>query len=600
MSIALLTQVYDETRRLSIAGSSAAVGDFRLKKLAMPLEQAGQKAPVFAKVAQAINKLVESNEKTAPEAILDLSTLLNAILYTQGETGAPGKITPIETIDLGAAPTQTTARVLKPLLEALSNTGSGRLEVIKDAHARGVFRDLRLVKPALAALDDVYGEIADFVSEQVLPLYGTAILPELRAKFDHNGRGGNVRRLTLMHALDPSGSRELVKQSLEEGSKEVKVAAIECLGESTEDLQFLLDQAKAKSQDVRRAALKALGKLTTDSAVMVLARAIENDDLELAIAPIQSTASAKLKKLALDAARKHFEVLGKTKSKDKAEVTKQCRRMISLLECMRGSQESATDDFLLEMFEKRSELDKLSGDPGGKDVRYRLNSLLMSGPERSVSAFINAHPSLDEDELAYAFVAAIRNRSAKEVFDQFSPYYLASVTGKKSKGNDEAKAKKQSIAMTLSRGAWRHATYHGDFVQVDDLTDKLDPRWLDAAIEQKDVEVVMHLAKSGNEGVNGLLREAFDAGLKKKIHPQEIAEILGAMVHVGHPFATDGMISLITQSAKSPQNVYWFGRLIQDLPKDAAPKLEALLPGLPDKVVDQLLDHITELKNKPS
>ena len=45
MSLAILTQVYDETRRLAVAGSVAAAGDFRLKKLVAPLEQAGAKAP---------------------------------------------------------------------------------------------------------------------------------------------------------------------------------------------------------------------------------------------------------------------------------------------------------------------------------------------------------------------------------------------------------------------------------------------------------------------------------------------------------------------------------------------------------------------------
>ena len=84
MSIPVLTQVYDEVRRLSIAGSVVATGDFRLKKLIPPLEQSGQKAPVFAKVAQAVTKVVESNDKNSAEALLDLSTLVNAVLYTQG------------------------------------------------------------------------------------------------------------------------------------------------------------------------------------------------------------------------------------------------------------------------------------------------------------------------------------------------------------------------------------------------------------------------------------------------------------------------------------------------------------------------------------
>src|SRR5262245_65745027 len=133
MSIPVLTQVYDEVRRLSIAGSVVAGGDFRLKKLVPTLQQAGQKAPVFVKVAQAVNKVVESNEKSSAEGLLELSTLVNAILYTQGETGLAGKLEPIETTDLGQQ-TQASARVLKPLLEALTTTGSGRLEIIRDAH----------------------------------------------------------------------------------------------------------------------------------------------------------------------------------------------------------------------------------------------------------------------------------------------------------------------------------------------------------------------------------------------------------------------------------------------------------------------------------
>ncbi len=66
MSIAVLTQVYDEMRRLAIAGSVTAGGDFRLKKLIPSLGQAGAKAPVFAKVAEAVKTLVEPRSKHRP------------------------------------------------------------------------------------------------------------------------------------------------------------------------------------------------------------------------------------------------------------------------------------------------------------------------------------------------------------------------------------------------------------------------------------------------------------------------------------------------------------------------------------------------------
>jgi len=133
MSIPVLVEVYDETRRLAIAGSVVAPGDFRVKKLIPPLEKMGERAPVFMKVAQAAQAVVDSNEKTASAALLELTTLVNAILYTQGETGITGEWQPIETTDLGGFETQAGARVLKPLMEALSTTGSGRLEVKEQA-----------------------------------------------------------------------------------------------------------------------------------------------------------------------------------------------------------------------------------------------------------------------------------------------------------------------------------------------------------------------------------------------------------------------------------------------------------------------------------
>src|SRR5687768_15821999 len=96
MSLALIEESAKEVRRLAIAGSPLAVGDFRLKKLVAPLEQAGAKTPVFAQVAKAIDDLVNGNEGDSAARLLQLSTLLNAILYTQGQTGTDGEYCELE------------------------------------------------------------------------------------------------------------------------------------------------------------------------------------------------------------------------------------------------------------------------------------------------------------------------------------------------------------------------------------------------------------------------------------------------------------------------------------------------------------------------
>jgi len=598
MSIPVLTQVYDEVRRLSIAGSVVAAGDFRLKKLIPPLEAAGQKAPVFAKVAQSITKLVESNEKTSSEALLEVSTLVNAILYTQGETGVQGDLQPIETTDLGQQQTQAGARVLKPLLEALTTTGSGRVEIIRDAHERGSFKDLRLVKPALAALDDVYPEIGEFVAIQVLPLYGKAILPELRAKFDIKGRGGHVRRLALMHKLDPEGTRETVKQALEEGSKEMKVAAIECLG--PDDLSYLLENVKAKAKDVREAALKALGRSGTSESLAALQESLRSNDIGLAVAPVRESKNPQLIKFVVDEADAQSNLLLAGKVKDKKEQGKQVDRLLSLLECLRGRDDKQTDAFLTKWFARGEEFSAVKSEPGGKDIQQRLVQIMATGPAGAKKALIDGHASLSPDDLPDAFIAARLSRKPAEVYEIFSPYLTAKVDEKK-KGRDPAFAKREAISEILS-DTWRYGYGH----RFRDLTDAaaeslkdLDPRWLDLAVKQNQLDLVQALARPGHAGANALLSAAFAAEFKKSKDLHDTGMILRTMARVQHPETTDSLIAVLSKHAKSAWGWYWIAPLIVELPKESAPKLEALLPTLPDKAVDQLIGYVTELKNKP-
>ncbi len=198
MSLAILTQVYDETRRPGRRRQRGAGGRLPPQEAHSCVAEkvAGAKAPVFARVAQAVQTLVAAKEQESADALLELATLVSAVLYTQGETGAAGTLTPIETVEL--PPTQTSARMLKPLMEALTTTGPGRLELVRDAYERGAFLDIHLVQPALRALDDVYAEIADFVAEKVLPLYGRSVAPDpARRKYDPTGRAGDARQAAL-------------------------------------------------------------------------------------------------------------------------------------------------------------------------------------------------------------------------------------------------------------------------------------------------------------------------------------------------------------------------------------------------------------------
>lgn len=589
MSIPVLNQVYEEMRRLAIAGSLVAAGDFRLKKLLPPLEQAGAKAPVFAKVAQAVKAVVESPESASASALLELTTLVTAILYTQGEVGADGPLEPIETVDLGAPATQASARVLKPLLEALSTTGSGRLELIRDAHERGAFRDLRLIKPALAALDDVHPEIADLIAEKVLPIYGKAILPELREKFDVKGRGGHPRRLRLMHRLDPAAARDLVKQALDAGSKEVKIAALECLGDHPEDLSYLIEQAAAKAQDVRAAAYQALAKLDDPGAVAVLHKAVAGKDLELAAPSLRNSRSAVLLAQIIAAVREELADLSKVK--DKKEAGRRIGRAVVLLNCLSGRSEPAAGKFLLEVFERRSELSKIKGDgQSGPDLNSAVVRILAGGGAELQTALAEAHATLPDDDLGSAFHAARAALPADRVFTEFSPY-LAEGDGKK-KPKDPARARREAVRDALG-GGYRY--WWPDRENVADT----DPRWLDLAVQLEDLELVYALIRPGHAGAEAFLQRAFEATLKKSKDLHDCHAVVSTMVRADHPGAADAFVAVLGKfGKKNDYFVYWFGNLVPSLPKSALPRIEALIPELHERVADHLMGSLQQLRDR--
>ena len=590
MSIPVLNQVYEEMRRLAIAGSMVAAGDFRLKKLLPPLEQAGAKAPVFAKVAQAVKAVVESPESASASALLELTTLVTAILYTQGEVGADGPLEPIETVDLGAPATQAGARVLKPLLEALSTTGSGRLELIRDAHERGAFRDLRLIKPALAALDDVYPEIADLIAEKVLPIYGKAILPELRAKFDVKGRGGHPRRLRLMHRLDPAAARDLVKQALDAGSKEVKIAALECLGDHPEDLSYLIEQAAAKAQDVRAAAYQALAKIDDPGAVAVLQKALAGKDLELAAPSLRNSRSAVLLAQIIAAVREELADLSKVK--DKKEAGRRIGRAVVLLNCLSGRSEPAAGKFLLEVFERRGELAKIKGDgQSGPDLNSAVVRILAGGGAELQTALAEAHATLPDEDLGFAFHAARAALPADRVFAEFSPY-LAEGDGKK-KSKDPARARREAVREALGGGRYRY--WWPDRESVGET----DPRWLDVAVQLEDLELVHALIRPGHAGAEAFLQKTFEATVKKSKDLHDCLAVVAAMVRAAHPGAADAFVAVLEKfGKKNDYFVYWFGTLVSSLPKSALPRIEALIPELHERVADHLMGSLQQLRDR--
>lgn len=632
MSIPVLQQVYDETRRLSIAGSGLAAGDFRLKKLVEPLQASAAKAPVFGKVADAIKKVVEAPQDQSANALLELGTLTTAILYTQGDTTATGTITPIPTVNLGLPATNTSARVLKPLIEALTTTGSGRLELIKDAHERGAFKDLRLMRYAMAAIDDKYGEIGDFVAKQILPIYGKAVYPELQSEYNPKGRGDDGRRLRLLHQLDSEATRPLVDSALEEGSKEVKLAAIACLEGRPDAVEFLLQQVKAKAQDVRAAALQAISSFDTPEVIEVLKKALASGDAGLVSSSVPRNPSLELKQFIVEEALSQMRGLldgtskpSKAKAAVKAASPKatgkdSLRSFYDLLQAFRGRTDQPAEAFLLECFAHQAEFLKLkAGYLDGSDLNERIaEMMLLSGSSGTLAKLVEAGPNVTPELIQYTFLAAAKTLTPAQVFDRFRS--AIETSGVKSKASGLAAEVVIRLRDVLShiRQWQRHPPYVRDSIDLEDdsLDDlnatylweigrhvTLDPCWLDEAVRVKYLTLMIELARPGHAELNKALSAEVDEALSKKTWnpPRTLDDVLEAMIDIQHPDLLPKFMAVmerVTKAAKDWWGVYFMTRLIPKMPPEAIEPLEAMIPQIDAKLIDSFVGPLEVLKQK--
>jgi hypothetical protein len=599
MSLALIQESAKEVRRLAIAGSPLAVGDFRLKKLAAPLEQAGAKVPVFAQVAKAINDVVNGKEADSAANLLNLSTLLNAILYTQGQSSAEGEMRELETFASNSASTRTPARLLKPLVQALTSTGSGRFETVKSAVERGAFNDLRLIDPAIQALGDVYPELADLVAEKILPGYGPGIVPLLESGFDLKGKKTDARRLQIMHELDPAGTLPLCKTALEDGSPEVKVAAIACLGKHEDCLPLVLEQANAKNKQLRAAALESLAEHDSPEVTQLFAEAIKGKALDILVGPFRNLRNSAVLAELLNEGRRVFALLLKGESET-------IPRFLEILNCVEARldaiKEAEVGDFLLGCFTHCEKLVKLkaakNGFFGGAELQVSLTNLLYQfGSSNALDAIIAKREVIPVMGFDSVLGSALRRWPADKVFDEFSSL----LNQKRGAGKDKFTELEDAFRLSLPR-QFKDFDDEAERKEVDPVFQQVnwDARWLDAAIKADQPLSVCYLARPGHKGALNYLRKQLEP--KGQCQPDAVA----ALARCECPQVTDRFIDLVKAKAKGAKQFDWeLQQLFSSarfLPRANLDKLDAFAAKLNEKFVDHFLEALAPLRttNQPT
>jgi HEAT repeat protein len=254
--------------RLLAAGVGVADGD-SLRRREKTLRELGKKVPALVPVADAVQRVTGAT--TPGPAFLDLLVMMRQVRASLAATAVEGPLTPLP--ESGPWQSSVPVRDLLPVYEALTQTGSGREQQIKDAVERKLFGDLRLVTPMLAALGDTYAPVADLVAESGLPSAGHGVLAELQPGLNLNGKAADARRLRSLCRVDPETGAALCRVALNEGSVPLRVEALHRLAGvagAHEAQKAGMTYREDRNRDVRTAAMIALQMGSGDEVLEIL------------------------------------------------------------------------------------------------------------------------------------------------------------------------------------------------------------------------------------------------------------------------------------------------------------------------------------------
>lgn len=467
-----LYDLQQEINRLFIAGSKFAKNDVRLQKHLPTLTKMGEKAPVFKKLASDIEDLLNADNQQSAEKLMAISTLIYSILYTQGETILPETENKTQTpiISIDEVKTDFSYLQLKPVIQALTVSNSGRLEVVKEAFEKGIFKDSRTHSLLSSALADRYSELSDYIEKTIIPSIGTSLLPFLIADFQYDDKTEHVRRLRLLHQFGYSEIDVIIQKIFEENLPNLQAEALILMSQKAENEAFITKFISDKNKTVRAAAFKALATIGSKSSLEKLYEIYTNNKAKNNREIIAEALS--IARLPFFFQEIHNQIVGvfeellSTDPNDKELVSKRLERFLFDIEIYKNKEYPETYAFFERILSEKKN-NKWYRDLSDSHYYYSAenkiiriletfdNQEVMNFYEKNVSLF----PSQEWFE-AY-FYKAVSMWSKEKIFDIFSQ-----LLGKKRIDFD-----------TLGRGFLGYYYQYASYSKSDTYIDKMDNRW---------------------------------------------------------------------------------------------------------------------------
>ncbi|HEY7154706.1 MAG TPA: HEAT repeat domain-containing protein [Gemmataceae bacterium] len=260
-----------DVNRLLAAGATVAARHEGLSQRARVLRELSRKVAALTPLADAVERVVNSTPRQAGAAFLDLVVMTRQIQGSLAGAGVDGPLRPID----ASGPWQTLAAVrdIASAHETLIGHHFDRAKAIRNLAKQQLTGDVRLLSAVMRCLEDGDTAVADLTADEVLPAMGRAVLGELIATLDLNGKASAARRLRAICRIDPKIGLKFCRQALKEGSSALKIQALACLpevGAAGEAEQAGLQLCRDKNKNVRLAALDAMSKATSDTVLEVL------------------------------------------------------------------------------------------------------------------------------------------------------------------------------------------------------------------------------------------------------------------------------------------------------------------------------------------
>lgn len=272
-----LQPFYELKERLVLsaaAGTQLMQDDFRLRETEKKMEVFAKASPVFAKISQLTGQLLNGEQEKRGEVLLDLLGLLDAFLLTQGSSQMDGELNDltevmeVEEKDVSAFYQDIPYSRLQPIRWALTSTGSGRQNTLREAYEQTpeLFSDFRIRPLLVNAIGDSYAELADEVSGWIVQI-GESMLPLLKKGFCPDGKKEMVRRVKIIGQIAGEKENDFYRSNLEKSKKDVREALIWALHYSQENCPLLFDLFKAEKGTLKKTVLWSLGFMEGEEAV---------------------------------------------------------------------------------------------------------------------------------------------------------------------------------------------------------------------------------------------------------------------------------------------------------------------------------------------